>query len=212
MTDINNWINTHKPLVIGLFGLSLFILVMTMLLVLRPKPAAQPKNEVTVVSLNDGSNEVIVDRSGKVTIKTPFGTFTQFWDKEKINSFFENIDNLDFDTLTEYLGTEAAISLTASNGQTIVINNTLLPQSLLDELFDLIEETYKTEQITIIKTTPPPIWQTPQPIERPNATTVPAADNPWHTGTTENVEPFSCEAYSVSGERRVIVSQTLCGK
>jgi len=37
--------------------------------------------------------------------------------------------------------------------------------------------------------------------------------NPWHQGTEpENIQPFSCEAYSVTGSRRVIVSNTLCGQ
>jgi hypothetical protein len=214
MINIGSWLNSHKALVLALFGLSIIILLITSVLVLRPKTNQTPKNEVTVVSFNDGSNEVIIDRSGKVIIKTPFGTFTQFWDKEKIRSFFENIDNLDFDTLVAYVGTEAAISLTGSNGQTILIDSSLLPEGLLGDLVGVLEETYETEQITVIKTTPPPLWATPNPTGRPSqATTKPQVDNPWHTGVEpENAKPFTCEAYSVSGGRRVIVSQTLCGK
>ncbi|PIP53226.1 hypothetical protein COX08_02145, partial [Candidatus Beckwithbacteria bacterium CG23_combo_of_CG06-09_8_20_14_all_34_8] len=131
---ITDWINEHKSIVIILFGISIIILIVALVLVFKPKELVKQSNSVTVVSFNDGNNEVIVDRSGQVTIKTPFGTFTQFWDKEKIKRFFEDIDNLDFDSLVAYIGTDLAISLTSSNGRQIIVDTTQLPSEILDLL------------------------------------------------------------------------------
>lgn len=207
-------INKHKIPTLVFIGASFLILFVTLILVLRPQNPQTQSNEVTVVTFNDGSNEVTVDRNGTVTIKTPFGTFTQYWDKEKIRSFFADLENLDFDTLVSYVGTEMAISLTVSNGQTIIIDSSLLPEEILDALQYVLEETYEIEKITVIKTTPPPFWTTPTPRpENAKPTVPPDNDNPWHQGVEpENIEAFSCEAYSVAGGKRVIVSQTLCGQ
>jgi len=211
---IKDWINEHKSIVIILFGMSIIILIVTLILVFKPKELVKQSNSVTVISFNDGNNEVIVDRSGQVTIKTPFGTFTQFWDKDKIKRFFENIDNLDFDSLAAYIGTDLAISLTSSDGRQIIIDTAQLPSEILDLLQITLEDTYQQEQITVVKSTPL-VFATPKPPVGYNATATPIVsnNNPWHQGTEpENIQPFSCEAYSVTGGRRVIVSNTLCGQ
>ena len=211
---ITDWINEHKSIVIILFGISIIILIVALVLVFKPKELVKQSNSVTVVSFNDGNNEVIVDRSGQVTIKTPFGTFTQFWDKEKIKRFFEDIDNLDFDSLVAYIGTDLAISLTSSNGRQIIVDTTQLPSEILDLLQITLEDTYQQEQITVVKSTPP-VFATPKPpvTYETTATPIVSNTNPWHQGTEpENIQPFSCEAYSVTGSRRVIVSNTLCGQ
>lgn len=210
--QFDEWVNEHKILVFSLVGVSLLLLVLALAFTLRPKNDHNKTTLVTVISLNDGNNEVIVDRNGQVTIKTPFGTFTQYWDKEKIRQFFDNLDDLDFDTLSQYIGTDLAISLTASDGRQIIIDDSQLPQLVLDLLQTTLEQTYEEEQLEIIK--PSIVLNTPKPpVYKTTATPIVINNNPWHQGIEpENIQPFSCEAYAVSGERRVIVSQTLCGQ
>lgn len=186
----------------------------------KPKPAM-----VAVVEFNDGQNTVTVERTGKVTIKTPFGTFTQQWDKEKIRQFFEQIDDLDFDLLSKFLGLSLAMDLTLANGEQITIYLTEAQDGLTQAIQESLEQIYSDEGkdtgplptlIPLVLNSPSPSPRTsvtPQPSVTTSGGKISGGNNPFKQGTeVEDPTVFNCDTALEQTGKRVVISNTLCEK
>ena len=104
--DINEWIEKNSLFAIIIVLAFLLISSISIFLIIKSS-GKENKKTVTTVSFVDGKNEITVDRNtGKVTIKTPTGTFTQYWDQDKINRFFAGLDDLDFESLSKFIITK----------------------------------------------------------------------------------------------------------
>jgi hypothetical protein len=183
---------------------------------------------VAVISFGDGQNEVVVNRNGDVTINTPFGTYTQHWDPEKVRKFFENYDKLDFDNLAEYLGTEAVVKLTLSNGKTVKIEDSNL-EELVSEAQKALEDIYSQNEQK--PATPDLSQYNKKPDLSPSPTPSGGGsqngggnnngsgggggnnNNPWQRGNDpQNPTAFSCEQTDTKTGRKIIISNTVCAK
>jgi hypothetical protein len=178
----------------------------------RPKPAP----EVMTVTFGDGQNTVTVNTDGTVTITTPFGTYTQNWDKEKIRQFFANVDNLDFDLLTKFIGTGLAIQLTMGDGRVITVTADNKVEAITNQLQQILDETYGDyeNQQKIIPTPLPeviiPVPATPIPTSNSNNNS--NNSDPWRTGGEGDAKVFSCTQIDSKTGKKVIVSSTVCEK
>jgi hypothetical protein len=120
---------TKKPLIaIGVFVLAVGVVVLLILLGRgAPGKAGRDINSVTVQK--DG-NTLTVNSDGTVSYETDEGTFTDFWDADKTNAFFDYINS-------KYSGEGDLIS----GGEDYVLINGQTSYSLGDdELIDTIED------------------------------------------------------------------------
>jgi len=191
--------------IIGLIGWGMYALI--------TKPETPPK--VVTVTFGDGQNSVTVERNGKVTIKTPFGTFTQTWDPAKVKQFFESLENLDFDQLTQFIGTGMAVELTLADGEKVMV----VIDAALEETVNLIQETlediYEEEGVTFIPSPLPTLEPFPVPTTgtTPTPSPTPSSYNPWKTGNdVEDPEVFGCEQIDPKTGRKIIISNTVCAQ
>ncbi|NMC36610.1 hypothetical protein GYA49_06245 [Candidatus Beckwithbacteria bacterium] len=216
----------NPALIIGVALLVVLLLGALGYLTYRQFQPPKKSPEVMVVSFNDGQNEVIVNRNGTVTIKTPHGTFTQKWDPAKIKQFFENIDNLDFDLLSKFIGTDVAITLTFNDGQKIIVAIDPQTEAIADTLEDTLEEVYEEEESETGQTILPSYIPTPIPTAKASTGATPtptptsssssnsSSDNPWQQGTEpENaIKTFVCNQYDPATGKKVVISNTLCAQ
>ncbi|MGI5827925.1 MAG: hypothetical protein ACOX6V_02775 [Patescibacteria group bacterium] len=183
-------------------------------LILKP---AKP-TQVTTVTFGDGQNTVTVERNGNVTIKTPFGTFTQTWDPEKVRRFFESLDSLDFDQLTQFVGTGLAIELTMADGEKITVVVDEKTQEVGDMIQETLDEIYENEGVLpTLRPEPTLNPSSPQPssVPSPTPTSESSEDgsNPWHGGGgPQEEDSYVCDEVEIPEGRKIIISNTICGE
>jgi hypothetical protein len=216
---LDTFIQENPLLALG--GVVIFIVIIGLAgLFINSLATRPPKNpQVAVVTFNDGQNTVTVGRNGLVTIRTPRGTYTQNWDPDKIRRFFAALDNLDFDQLTQFVGTGVAIQLTMNGGGTFNISINDVSGEVADTFEAALTNTYAASKSATL-VTPKPLLPgiTPQPTGVPARTPLPTpggnnggSTNPWQTGTDiKDTKTFGCGQVDAKTGKKVIVSNTVC--
>jgi hypothetical protein len=211
-------------------GITLFFLVLLGVVGWKVFGGFNNKEEVRQVAkveFSDGTNSVVVERDGTVTIKTNSGTFVQKWDLDKVRKFFESLDSLDFEGLSSFIGGDLALKLTLGNTVYEISVDDERVSTAVDLLQEELEEAYQdntTNDQSGNSVLPPNIGDqdgqlgiiTKKPGETASGTTGSTGtvnDNPWETGTSLPDEEgmFTCEAFDPKIGRRVIISNTVCG-
>jgi len=194
------------------------------------------RDKVATITLGDGQNQVIVRRDGNVTIKTPYGTFNQKWDPEKIKKFFAQIDNLDFESLSGYLGSDLAIKLTFNDHPEKIIKIEDVPADILQALQDALDEVYNVELADKLPFLQKPIDNWPNSGNNQDSSSFQNSitnsnsnagnntntgnnsnqnnnvdNNPWNQGlNVDDPEVFSCDGGTDSSGHKIIISNTVC--
>jgi hypothetical protein len=144
---IDEIIKKNPIVAIGLTVLVLGLVILVGFLVKKQFSPVKERKELVRVEFGDGNNSVVVERNGKVTINTPYGTFVQNWDAEKIRRFFEGLEDLDFDSLSSYIGGDLVMALTIG-GEIIEISiDDPVIEIEIDELQEILEEIYEEEDL-----------------------------------------------------------------
>ncbi len=225
--SINDLISGHPIVALCLTLLTLGMIILVGWWLFGNLQGKTFKPTVAVVKFNDGQNEIVIERDGKVTIKTPFGTYTQQWDKEKIKRFLANLDNLDFDTLSNYVGLEYTLQLTLTDGRQVQV----IFSEDMDELAEMLEQSLTTvyqdqdqdptnmNWNTIFTNQNQNILMTPTPRPSPTATFGPGGStqssggstNPWQQNPeAEEAQSFGCTQIDQTTGKKVVISNTLC--
>lgn len=210
--EVGDWLKENSIIASIIIILFLAITGITLFLVISNNKHQTDPKTISKISFRDGANEITINRNtGEVTIKTPKGTFTQYWDKDKIENFFAGLDDLDFDSLAQYIGTDLAIELTLSSGEVLVLSVENLDQDQLDEIEKIIEITYQQNN-----STPKPVINNPDNFDfsqdEDEILTTPINNNPWKTGGEIDSQSTKCEQYDPETGKRVVVSNTICGQ
>jgi hypothetical protein len=213
--NLETWVQENSILALIIVLGTILVLAIFGIIVSNKLDSKKDIKTVTTVSFADGQNEITIDRNGNVTIKTPFGTFTQKWDKEKVRRFFENFNNLDFNTLSQFLGTSLAIQLTLSNGEKITIDISEISEDSIDEIIETLEEIYEDEDMEMPPLITPAPYVPPDEQDDDSDDSNGSSDNddPWHQGSDPvDIEVFECEQVDPITGRRVIISNTVCAQ
>lgn len=187
------------------------------------------KSEVVRVKLSDGENEIIVNENGEVTIITPFGTYKQTWDKEKLMKFLRSINDLDFNSLSEFLGEGIAIELTLGNGRVIITVGDEKLQEIIEEFRKILEDVYdkensEEEEVIIKKSNPDYYYEIPREEGNNDDGNDEAGESgggtisetgtsdPWSGSSVNVAKTIECKEVDPKTGKIVIISNTVCGK
>lgn len=218
-SKIDELVSNNPVLAIGITILVLGLVVLVGILAKKQFSPKTERKELVKVEFGDGKNSVVVEKNGRVTINTPYGTYVQYWDPEKIRKFFEGLENLDFEALSSYIGGDLAMALTVG-GRVIEISiNSPEIQTEVDELQTVLETVYKDEDLGDYNNYTGGEDQDgylgnvdkDEGEDDNNIDSDQEEDNPWETGREiKDVDNFTCEEIDPETGRKIIISNTVC--
>lgn len=143
MSKIDEMISRNPALAIGVAVGFLLLLSILGFVIYRQMTGPQKMSEISVIEFVDGQNEVIVNRNGNVKVNTPYGSFSQNWDKNKVDDFFANANRMNLNNLTNFVGSDVTIGLTYDSGKKVTAILSEVDKTISDTMQKTLENAYE---------------------------------------------------------------------